>query len=70
MPRQPVTSSNLRSVGYDPMTHILEIEFHSGDIYRYSGVPQGVFDGLLRAGSKGSCFHSNIKGCYPYTRVG
>ncbi|WP_394854027.1 KTSC domain-containing protein [Citrobacter freundii] len=38
MIRQPVSSSNLQSVGYDQATSTLEIAFHSGGIYQYSRV--------------------------------
>lgn len=69
MHRQSVNSSNLKSVGYDSTTQILEIEFHHGGVYQYSGVSHAVFDGLLSAGSKGTYFHSHIKGRYPYRRI-
>ena len=42
MIRQPVTSSNLRTVGYDPITRTLEIEFQDGAVYQYDGVPPDV----------------------------
>jgi hypothetical protein len=68
--RTPVTSSNLRSVGYDPSTRTLEIEFHKTGVYEYSGVPQFVYDGLMSAGSHGTYFDRHIKkGGYPYRRV-
>ncbi|HHJ4503920.1 MULTISPECIES: KTSC domain-containing protein [Klebsiella/Raoultella group] len=70
MIRQPVSSSNLQSVGYDPTTRVLEIAFHSGGVYQYSGVPSTVHLGLLSAGSKGQYFHQHIKNVYSYRRVG
>lgn len=69
MNRFPVVSSDLRSVGYDPETHILEIEFRSGGVYRYSGVPEAVYSGLLTAGSKGRYFHARIKDHFSFVRV-
>ena len=69
MDRQPVDSSNLRSVGYDPEARILEVEFHSGGIYRYSGVLEAAYRGLMRAGSKGSYFHKHIRQEYPFKRI-
>ena len=59
--RIPVQSSNLRSVGYDPKTRILEIEFHSGGVYQYSGVSEFEYEALMNASSKGSYFAHNIK---------
>lgn len=71
MERVQVESSNLASVGYEPETTTLEIEFHNGGIYQYSGVPEDVHQGLMNAGSKGSYFHQNIKNAgYPYIKVG
>jgi hypothetical protein len=69
MNRQPVTSTNLRSVGYDSTSQILEIEFHSGGIYQYLNVPSNVYSSLLSAGSKGSYFHSFIKDRYQYRKI-
>lgn len=67
--RRPVQSSNIRSVGYDQGAMVLEIEFHTGGVYQYIDVPRSVYDGLLRAPSKGSYFHSHIKERYRYRRV-
>lgn len=69
MERIPVTSSNVRSVGYDAQSEVLEIEFHDNSIYHYSGVPRPEYDGLMSASSKGKYFSAQIKGRYPYTRI-
>ncbi len=69
MIRQPVDSSNLRSVGYDEATQTLEIEFHNGGIYQYYAVPS-VYQALMSAPSHGKYFHAHIKGVYQYKRVG
>ena len=69
MDRQLVRSSNICSVGYEVGIQMLEIEFHSGGIYRYSDVPEDIYRGLMRASSKGSYFHQNIKDLYPFIRV-
>lgn len=61
MERVPVQSSNLSSVGYDPDTLTLEVEFQHGGVYQYFGVPGHVYEGLIGAASKGSFFHQNIK---------
>lgn len=69
MYRQAVSSSNLKSVGYDPCLRVLEIEFLRGGVYQYSGVPQHVFDGLMSASSKGQYFHSHVRNIYPYQHI-
>lgn len=71
MERVPVQSSNLASVGYDPKTSTLEIEFLNGNIYQYFSVPSEIHQGLLNAGSKGSYLDQNIKKAgYSYKKVG
>ncbi|TKJ39111.1 KTSC domain-containing protein [candidate division LCP-89 bacterium B3_LCP] len=69
MKRIPVDSTNVASVGYDPPTQTLEIEFHSGGIYQYFDIPQTVYDELLKAGSVGKFLNAHIKGSYRYARV-
>ena len=70
MNRVPVSSSNLRAIGYDPDSCTLEIEFLNGGLYRYSGVPVSVHASLMSASSHGSYFDANIKkGGYPYTKL-
>ena len=69
MQRQSVTSSNVRSVGYDAATHCLEVEFHNGSVYQYTGVPESVYHGLVSASSVGSYLAQYIKDRYPYHRV-
>ncbi|WP_261284279.1 KTSC domain-containing protein [Serratia proteamaculans] len=70
MIRQPVSSSNLSSVGYDAASNTLEIAFHNGGIYQYDAVPSSIHQGLLSAPSKGQYFHQHIKNVYSYRKVG
>lgn len=69
MERTPVTSSNIRSIGYDAEISTLEIEFNTGSVYQYHGVPQEVFDSLMQAASKGIYFNANIKNSYGTTKL-
>lgn len=69
MVRQPVSSSDLRSVGYDAANSILEIEFHSGGVYQYFSVPSNTYQSLMSAPSHGQYFHSHIKDRYRYARI-
>lgn len=63
--RQPVASSVLASAGYDPDTAVLELEFTSGDVYRYYAVPPSVHRGLMDAASPGAYFNRHISDRYP-----
>lgn len=69
MMRVPVRSSNLRSVGYDAVTKVLEVEFMSSGVYQYSGVPVHVYHSLMTAISHGEYFSSHIRNVYPYRKV-
>jgi hypothetical protein len=64
-----VNSSNLYSVGYDPSSLTLEIQFRNGDIYRHSGVAAVVHEGLMSARSHGSYFAQVIRDAYSYEQV-
>ena len=69
MQRQSVESSNLRSVGYDEFLLVLEIEFKSGAVYRYYGVPSEVHHELINAESVGKYFNANVKSKYNFLKV-
>ncbi|HUI07428.1 MAG TPA: KTSC domain-containing protein [Verrucomicrobiae bacterium] len=69
MHRNPVVSSNIVSVGYEPSSQTLEIEFGSGGVYQYYNVPESIYQELLGASSKGRFFASQIKDRFPYARV-
>jgi KTSC domain len=65
--RQPIRSTNLVSVGYEPdeedsSTGTLEVEFRRGVVYRYEGVPESLYRELLFAESAGKFFHERIAG--------
>jgi hypothetical protein len=59
--RQSVKSRILRSVGYDESTKILEIEFYTGLVYQYSGVPPKVFMGLMHSEEIGKYFSEKVR---------
>jgi hypothetical protein len=61
IPRRPVKSSNLKQVGYDPLTQDLVIEFHSGTMYLYKAIPTVVHTDLMAAKSKGKFFNEVIR---------
>ena len=62
--REPVQSASLRSVGYDAREHMLEVEFHSGGIYRYVGVPFETYRALRASDSLGRFFARNVRNTY------
>jgi len=69
MQRVSVVSIDLLSVGYNVANSTLEIEFQSGGLYQYSGVPVGEYNALMSASSKGGHFHARIKDRYSTRRI-
>ncbi|MCG8708868.1 KTSC domain-containing protein [Brenneria sp. 4F2] len=63
MHRQLVSSSRIRSIGYDPEKRILEIEFINKDIYQYINVPVRIHGKFISEAvvSKGRFFDGVIK---------
>jgi len=70
MERYPVSSSLLKSVGYDSDGRLLEVEFRSLAVYAYWDVPLWAYEGLMTAPSKGRYFDARIRDRYPFRRVG
>ena len=67
--RQPVSSSDIASFGYDPENEILEIEFHATGVYRYFSVPAEIFETLRSTPSPGKFFLKNIKGKFAWEKA-
>lgn len=67
--REPVVSSNLKSIGYDEESETLEVEFQTDSVYRYFGVPVEVYQELMDAPSHGSYHWHNIRDEYEYVRM-
>jgi hypothetical protein len=61
MKRTPVQSTSVLSVGYDPVTSELELEFRNGRVYRYSQVPRAAHRLLLQAPSIGEFVNMQIR---------
>ena len=67
--RTAMESSTITSAGYRPRGGLLEIEFRSGAVYRYRGVPKAVFTAFTKAESKGRFFGSEIRGRYAFEKM-
>jgi KTSC domain len=64
--RRPIESSRLAAVGYSQEHGVLEVEFRSGRVYRYFAVPAKVYEGLLKADSKGAYLNRFVRNVYPF----
>jgi hypothetical protein len=69
MNREPVVSSNIRSIGFDESTSTLEVEFKTGSIYQYMSVSKDLYERFVRAGSKGSFFDRYVREKFRTVRV-
>lgn len=70
MRRVSLESSVIAAAGYDPGTAVLEIEFTTGEAYRYFAVPPSVYRGLRNAASAGRFFSERIRDVYPSQHIG
>lgn len=73
MPTSTFTSSNVHSAIYDFGTRELFIRYlrQAVDaVYQYVHVPAGVWNGLVRADSKGSFVNASIAFEFQYAKVG
>jgi hypothetical protein len=68
--RLSVKSRILRSVGYDDSTKILEIEFSSGYVYQYSGVPPKIYADLMHSDEIGKFFSEKVRPKFQTKQVG
>jgi hypothetical protein len=69
MDRKKVSSSSIRSVGYDERNRMLEIEFSDGRIMQYSAVSAEIHRRLMSAPSMVSYFRDNIEESFTAKRV-
>jgi hypothetical protein len=70
MQRTPLESSTLASALYLPESRELEVEFHSGEVYRYFSVPPQAYYDLLAAPSKGGYYNFNIRNRFDFQKLG
>lgn len=69
MEREMVTSSTVLSIGHEPTSSTLEVEFKNGGVYQYYNVPEMIYQQLMASDSKGKFLHAYIKPAYPCSRV-
>jgi len=69
MDRKKVSSSQIRSVGYEPSSQTLEVEMSDGTIWQYQRVPQEVHRRFLAAPTIASYYRDNIEDEYSRKRI-
>jgi hypothetical protein len=69
MERKKVNSSNIRTVGYEASSQILEVELSDGTIWEYSRVPSEVHRRFMAAPTMISYYRDNIEEDYSRRRI-
>lgn len=69
MDRKKVSSSKIRSVGYDERNRVLEVELNDGSIYQYTGVSPEVHRRFTSAPSIVSYYQDKIEEEFPRKRI-
>jgi hypothetical protein len=69
MERKRVSSSKIRSVGYDEKTQTLEIEFTNGQIFQYPKVYPEVYRRFMAAPNPTTFYDDRIAEDYTGRRV-
>ena len=69
MERKNVSSSSIRSIGFDERNRVLEVEFSDGRINQYSGVSAEIHRRLMSAPSIVSFFRDNVEESFTAKRV-
>jgi hypothetical protein len=69
MRRWPVDSSTVSSIGYEPRSMTLELEYRNGNVYRYFEVPAAIYHELLAASSIGAFVNTRIEPSFEFARV-
>ncbi|PNH83376.1 KTSC domain-containing protein [Vibrio diazotrophicus] len=63
------SSSAFSHFGYSNISEYLDFRFRYGGGYRYSGVPEPVWNDLLISSSHGSYFNIHIRDKYPFEKI-
>jgi len=69
MDRKKVSSSSIRSVGYDERNRVLEVEFSDGRITQFSGVSAEVHRRLISSPSIVSYVRDNVEESFTAKRI-
>jgi hypothetical protein len=60
MTREPIESSSIKSIGHDPATNTLEVEYHRTGVYQFHDVSADQHAAIMRASSAGTHLQKHI----------
>lgn len=67
---QPVESSNLKAIGYNPNTKELFVEMKNNNaLYKYQDVSLETYQNFFESNSKGSFFAKEIRNKFNTTKI-
>lgn len=69
MERRKVSSSQIRSIGYESSSQTLEVEMSDGTVWQYSRVPSEVHRRFMAAPTIASYYRDNIEEEYSRRRL-
>lgn len=64
-----VDSSGIRALGYDPDRELLWVQYDTGSIYEYSGVPEDLYRRMIAAQPHPWSHYGEEVKSYPSRRV-
>lgn len=67
---QPVASSNVEAIGYDPEARVMHVRFKGGSTYAHHDVDPKDHAAFVRADSKDQHYHQAFKGKFAVKKVG
>jgi len=70
MERKSIESSMINSIGFDPSSSTLEIEFSNGAVWQYFDFPESEWYEFENSESQGKFFNREIKDQYTESQVG
>lgn len=65
----PVSSSNIRAIGYDSEARTLHVTFANASTYAYHEVPEHIYARLRQSESKMQVLNNDIKGKFEHRKL-
>ena len=64
MDRESVESANIKSIGYDGPSKVLEVEFLNSAVFQYNNVSESLYKEFMNSSSRGSFLHTYLRDGY------
>lgn len=69
MKKTKVESSHIASIGYEPGSRTMHVEYKNGSVYEHRNVPEVFHKTFMSAESPGEFFHKNIRPFFEARRI-